>query len=114
MAAHEASTPSPSNPLLLKCQQKNGAAMTAAWWFGLIFYSLICALGGGLILSSKNRSYLQCFLLGLFFGLIGLIITVGIAPQEVPRAAPVPIVPGGAATTTGTDGVGRYAQRGPS
>src|ERR1700684_2565197 len=56
-------------------------------------YSLICAMGGAIILNSKNRGYVQGFFLGLFFGFIGLIITVGIAPQEAapPRRTAAPV-----------------------
>ncbi|WP_131721463.1 hypothetical protein [Mycolicibacter heraklionensis] len=59
-----------------------------AWWVSLIFYSLICGLGGGIITSSKNRGWGQGVCLGFFLGLIGLIVTVGVAPLKPPPAKP--------------------------
>jgi hypothetical protein len=52
------------------------------WLAGVTFYSLLCGVGGGMILDSKNRSWAQGFFLGFLFGFIGLIITVGLAPQQ--------------------------------
>ena len=44
-------------------------------------------VGAGAIASSKRRSFFGCFLPGLVFPLIGLLIALGMAPkQPAPRA----------------------------
>ena len=54
----------------------------------LLFLAWIpCAIGAGAVASSKQRSFLGYFVLGLVFPLIGLLIAIGMAPkQPTPRA----------------------------
>ena len=49
----------------------------------LLLTGLVMAIGAGAVASSKNRSFLGYFLLGLIFPLIGLLIAIGMAPRPV-------------------------------
>ena len=53
------------------------------FWTGLIVYSIQCGIGCGVIADSKNRDLMAWFICGLLFGLIGVLMAIGVTARPL-------------------------------